>query len=456
MFHLSSCSQRCFLFALMLMPLPVDAQQTDAEKVFGGHLDAVTMGDFTADGDSIVTVSFDQTARLWDIASQAELRRYTQHTGPIFCLAVSGDGTTLVTGAQDNTVRIWDLPLGRPLAAFQDHDQPVSAIAISPDGNVLVSVAADQSLRIRSLAEAEDQPGTRSGHTADVLSLAYRSDGAYFASGDQAGRVRLWSPYLEEPQAELAGHDGAIGQLQFVSNNQQLLTAGDDGVVRSWQLMPSTPSRFELGETQLIDWSFSNSQSQAVCLAEGGRAFVLNLSNGEITNEYPPLEIKATAVAHAPNNSWVCIGAEAGQAQLLNYTDGVLRGTVVGHQGRINDVAIHADSTRFATCGVDGTVRIWGQPTSTDQPQQPLHLLRTSADAQVAATSVLFTPDQQHLVCGAADGRIHQWNIGSGQLVRTIDAHFGADRPAIRELVVTPNAQVIASIGDDKTLRTRR
>jgi WD40 repeat protein len=437
----------------MLIPLSVAAQQADTEKVFGGHLDAVTMGDFTPDGTSIVTVSFDKTARLWEIASQAELQRYTQHTGPIFCLAVSGDGTTLVTGAQDNTVRIWDLPLGKPLRAFQEPDQPVNAIAISPDGNRLVSAAADQTLRIRSLAEAEDQAGTRAGHTADVLSLAYRSDGAYFASSDQAGRVLLWSPYLEGPQAEWVGHDGAISQLQFVSNNQQLLTAGDDGVVRSWQLLPSSPSKFELGETQLIDWSVSSSQSQAVCLAEGGRAFVLNVSNGEITSEYPKLEFKATAVAHAPNNSWVCVGDEAGKTRLLNYTDGVLRGTVAGHQGRINDVAIHADSTRFATCGVDGTVRVWGQPTADDPPQQPLHTLRTSDDAQVAATSVLFTADQQHLLCGAADGRIHQWNIGTGQLARTIDGHADADAPAIRQLVATPNAQAILSIGDDKTLR---
>lgn len=445
---------RLIAFTLALTLPSVSAQEADTQKVFGGHLDAVTMGGFTPDGNAIVTVSFDQTARLWDIASQSELRQYTQHTGPIFCLAISSDGTTLVTGAQDNTLRVWDLPLGKPLQVFNQHQKPVNAIAISPSGDTLVSASADQSVLMRAMAEGDQPASSRTGHLADVLSVAYRPDGAYFATSDAAGRVLLWSPYLDQPQGELMADGGPMRHVRFVSNNQQLLTSGNDGVVRQWQLMPSSPTNFDVGDSRIINWSVISSQSQVVCTAEGGRAFVLNVSTGEITAEYPKLEFQATAIVHAPNNTWVCIADAAGKAHLLNYGDGSPRGVVSGHQGRVNDVAIHPDSARFATCGDDGTVHLWAQPTTTDEPQEPLQSWKTVDDTPIAATCVVFTPDQQHLLCGAADGRIRQWNITNGELVRTIDANNGSKASAIRELVITPNAQGIVSIGDDKTLRS--
>jgi WD40 repeat protein len=96
-------------------PDPV-AAQAPADGVLNGHEGAVVMGVFTPDGERVVTASSDQTARLWDVAKSVELRRYTQHVGPLYCLAASGDGRTLVTGSQDNTLRVWDLPLSHPCA----------------------------------------------------------------------------------------------------------------------------------------------------------------------------------------------------------------------------------------------------------------------------------------------------------------------------------------------------
>lgn len=451
MLRLIRWSVWCFLIAVAIVPQPLSAQ--DADAVFSGHLDAVTMGSFTPDGRSVVTVSFDHTARLWDVATRSERQQYAQHTGPLYCLAVSGDGTTMVTGAQDNTLRIWDLPLAAPLRVIANTPaQRVNTIALSPSGKELLSASVDHMLRVDSIDETDSSTSnrsdtnSRSGHAADALAVAYRNDGAMFASSDAAGRILLWNPFLNEPQGELIGHSGAVTQLGFVSNNQQLLSAGDDGILRVWQI-PETPQSFALGDASLIDWSMNLSQSQAVCIAGADRAFVLDLNKGEVVTEYPKLASKPTAIAHAPNNSWVCIADQRGAAHLLNYSDGVVRGNVSAHNTRIHAVAIHPDSVRFATAAQDGSVRFWAQPPESEEPHQPLQQWQIEGNA--AATSVTFTPDQQHLLCGAADGKIRQWNLSSGELVRTIDAH----QAAVRELVVAPNAQTFGSCGADKTLR---
>ena len=103
--------------AVMLLALVANSllAQSPPEVVLSGHEGAVVMGVFTPDGQRVVTASADQTARLWDAAQGTELRKYSQHTGPLSSIAVSADGRTLVTGSQDNTLRVWSLPLSQPI-----------------------------------------------------------------------------------------------------------------------------------------------------------------------------------------------------------------------------------------------------------------------------------------------------------------------------------------------------
>jgi tetratricopeptide (TPR) repeat protein len=49
----------------------------------------------------------DNTARIWDAATGAELRVLRGHTDGIASVAVSAGGARIVTGADDNTARIW-------------------------------------------------------------------------------------------------------------------------------------------------------------------------------------------------------------------------------------------------------------------------------------------------------------------------------------------------------------
>ncbi|MCG8653845.1 MAG: hypothetical protein MI861_28660, partial [Pirellulales bacterium] len=219
------------------------------------------MAAFGPAGKSVVTVGFDHTVRLWDIAHETELRQYTQHTAPVFCLAISADGKTLATGAQDNTIRIWDLPLAEPSDSIAAHTKAVNALALSPDGVSLISASMDHRVRIDSV-EQTDRPGQiRFGHQAPVQSVAIRGDGAYFASSDQGGRIVLWSPYLEEPQSEWLSSPGSVQNLGFLSN-QQLLSAGDDGVLRLWQASPQVPRQIDLGDVSVRSWSLANRQTQ--------------------------------------------------------------------------------------------------------------------------------------------------------------------------------------------------
>ena len=59
------------------------------------------------DGSQIVTVSWDQTIRIWEASTRQEVSQLTGHTGPILSAAFSPDGAQIATGSADKTARIW-------------------------------------------------------------------------------------------------------------------------------------------------------------------------------------------------------------------------------------------------------------------------------------------------------------------------------------------------------------
>ena len=84
-----------------------------------GHDWAVLCGQFSPDGQRIITGSQDTTARIWDARTGHELVKLEGHTAAVTSVAFSPDGTRVLTGSQDNTAKLWDAAdrQGNPLAA---------------------------------------------------------------------------------------------------------------------------------------------------------------------------------------------------------------------------------------------------------------------------------------------------------------------------------------------------
>lgn len=78
-----------------------------------GHEGEIVSLSFSAEGDKIVTGSFDHTARIWDVNSGKCIRVLDDHQGEISSTQFEFSGEFVATGSVDRTCKIWDVGSGQ-------------------------------------------------------------------------------------------------------------------------------------------------------------------------------------------------------------------------------------------------------------------------------------------------------------------------------------------------------
>ena len=99
---------------------------------------------FSPDGARLVTISDNDSAKLWNVATGKLLVSYDGHKGDIRDVRFSSDGRLLTTSA-DGTVKLWEEHTGRLLSSF---DADALDAKFSPDGTQLTIAPHDGQISI--------------------------------------------------------------------------------------------------------------------------------------------------------------------------------------------------------------------------------------------------------------------------------------------------------------------
>lgn len=195
---------------------------------------------FSPDGRWLAT-RFSSRLRLYDLSSMATAKETARelnypHTGQMH---FSPDSKLLAFVEQD--LRIYDIEadeskiilVGGPKPNFPGRRETVSRIRFSPDGTKLVLVGPDVS--VYDLATQEIEPLFKP--SGKVKSIALSSNSKTLAAGTEDGAIYLYDfPATDHSLNTLSGHAKEIKWVQFTDGNRRLVSAGEGGELRLWDI----------------------------------------------------------------------------------------------------------------------------------------------------------------------------------------------------------------------------
>lgn len=198
--------------------------------------------------------------------------------------------------------------------AFSKHEGAVCDSVMSATGEILLTAGNDNKLRLWD-ATADVCFGTMKGHTDRALSATLSVDSRQIVSCSADGSIRLWNTLGEEKYSlGNNAHKGWVNSVRFspVVTNPLIISGGEDGSVKVWDLQTMTLSYDFLGHTGPV-LSVVISPDGSLC-ATGGLDGTARLWDLESSSFLECLEAGSPIqqLAFSPNRYWLCAATDEG------------------------------------------------------------------------------------------------------------------------------------------------
>ena len=221
---------------------PIEAGAFGKAQVLAGRAGRTARIAVAADGQTAVTTSWDDPAKLWDLTAGTFVRALPG-SDRMRGVAFSPVGSMLACGSQADYFAVWKLDWqSRPEGSQKKYRVPrasaqsdVRSVAFSPDGRRLATGHMDSSISVWDMEKGRQ---IHNWYVPDssVMEVEFSPGGTVLASAQEDGSVRLWEARTRRQLFRLGAHEGAALSVAFnPADGVTLATGGEDGAIRIWR-----------------------------------------------------------------------------------------------------------------------------------------------------------------------------------------------------------------------------
>ncbi|XP_053327870.1 WD repeat-containing protein 90 [Spea bombifrons] len=370
------------------------------------------------DGSSLCQI------RIWDTQDGSCVKILQHHVAEVQAMRFSRDDRLLVTVGdyRDGGLALWSTA-SYELLANSRLSEPVHATAFNPAHAGSFACVGSRGVsfwRIDELGSGTQLKVFRATvpddvGAAELTSIAYNATSVLYA-GCSTGQVCVWDAQTHRCFMTWEADQGEIGVLRCKGN--KLLTGSNTRKIRLWSVA---------AVQELRDRGSAASSSSV-------------LMEHEMT-----LDGAVISATFDDALDMGIVGTTAGTLWYINWVENTSIRLISGHRNKVTDVAVGPGENHCATCGEDGSVRVWS-----------LHSFELLLQFQVLNQSCLcvtwspapvssFLKDKQHIAAGYSDGTIRIFSVSSTEMEMKIHPH----PCAVTSIAYSGTGEVLLSGGKD-------